>query len=69
MAAAAKLAREPGLSSFFEALYRNAPPDDINRYTPEALAALARMVLARLGKHQPGGCEVSVFTPRDEDKA
>ncbi|MBL6854146.1 MAG: NAD-glutamate dehydrogenase, partial [Alphaproteobacteria bacterium] len=69
LAAAAKLVREPGLSSFFEALYRGAPPDDVNRYTPEALAALARMVFARLGKHEAGGCEVSLFTPRDEDKA
>ncbi len=41
----------------------------MNRYTPEALVALARMVLARLAKHAPGGCEVSLFSGREEDKA
>ena len=69
LAAAAKLVRQPGLNSFFETLYRGAAPDDVNRYTPEALAALARMVFARFGKHQAGACEVSLFCARDEDKA
>src|ERR1700754_4642863 len=69
LAAAAKLVREPGLSSFFETLYRGAAPDDVNRYTPEALAALARMVFARLAKHESGATEVSLFTGREEDKA
>jgi len=69
LAAAAKLVREPGLTGFFETLYRGAAPDDVNRYTPEALAALARMVFARLGRHAAGGCEVSLLTGREEDKA
>src|SRR3569832_949021 len=69
LADAAKLVREPGLNCFFETRYRGAAPDDVNRYTPEALAALARMVFARFGKHQAGACEVSLFCARDEDKA
>src|SRR5690242_11154986 len=69
LAAAAKLTREPGLSSFFETLYRGAAPDDVNRYTPDALAALARMVFARLTQHQAGHCDVALFCARDEDRA
>ncbi len=61
LAAAVKLTREPGLASFFDALYRNAAPDDVNRYTPEGLAALARLVLARLAQHKPGSSDVSLF--------
>ncbi len=67
LAAAEKFATEPGLLAFFEALYRNAAPDDVNRYTPESLVALAGLVHRRLLAHKSGAGEVSLFTPRDED--
>src|SRR5215831_13225267 len=67
LAGAARLVREPGLANFFEALYRGAAPDDVNRYSPESLAALARLVHARFIAHQPGGSEVTLFCARDED--
>ncbi len=60
---------DPDLKSFFEALYRNAAPEDINRYTPDALAALARMVWRRAAKRGEGQILVDVFAPADEDKA
>jgi glutamate dehydrogenase len=70
LAHAAKIAGEaqPGLLGFFEALYRNAGPDDINRYTPEALVALARMVHARVLAHAAGQSDVTLFCARDADK-
>ncbi|HEV2651190.1 MAG TPA: hypothetical protein VGU69_08030, partial [Rhizomicrobium sp.] len=69
LAAGAKLAVEPGLKTFFDALYHSASPDDVNRYTPEALAALAKLVLKRVVAHKPGESEVALFTARDEDPA
>ena len=55
--------------NFFDALYAHAAPDDVNRYTPAALAALSRIVLARVAQHRPGESEVALFSPRDEDSA
>jgi glutamate dehydrogenase len=69
LANAAKIVREPGLAAFFETLYRGAAPDDVNRYAPETLAALARLVYAHFTAHQPGGSEVTLICARDEDKA
>ncbi len=57
---------DPALLAFFEALYRNAAPEDINRYTPDALAALARLVFARLGRRKPGESYVDLFNPLNE---
>ena len=39
---------EPALISFVEALTKNAAPEDIARYTPQELGALARLVHARV---------------------
>jgi glutamate dehydrogenase len=70
LAAAATIAgAEPDLLAFFEALYRGAAPDDINRYAPDSLVALARMVHARVVAHRPGASDVTLFCARDEDKA
>ncbi len=44
-AAATLLAETPrGLRTFFDAFFKGAAPEDANRYTPEALAALAERV-------------------------
>jgi glutamate dehydrogenase len=60
---------DPALSDFFELLYRNAAPEDINRYTPDALMALARLVLARVKRHKPGESSLDLFNPANEAKA
>ena len=70
LAQGAKTAKsDPALPTFFEAHYRNAAPEDINRYTPEALAALAGLVLGRVERRQKGGTLVDVFSPIGEDEA
>jgi glutamate dehydrogenase len=68
VAAGAKLLSDPGERAFYDTLFAHAAPDDVNRYTPEAMAALARIVWKRATEHQPGASEVHVFSPRDEDK-
>jgi len=59
---------DPALLAFFEALYRNAAPEDINRYTADALAALARLVFARVNRRKPGESLVDLFNPSHEAK-
>ena len=66
---AVKLSHDPAFKTFFEALYAHAAPDDVNRYTPQALSALARLVLARVTLHHKGESEIALFTGRDEDTA
>jgi glutamate dehydrogenase len=44
---------EPSLLGFFQALYRNAAAEDIDRFQPDALVALARLVHAHAQKHAP----------------
>ncbi len=56
-------------TQFFEALYRNAAPEDINRYTPAALATLATLVKQRLDKRKTGNSLVDLFNPSTESKA
>ena len=67
--AQAARAASPALLAFFDALYRNAAPEDINRYTPEALSALAALVFRRVERRKEGEALVDVFAPADEDKA
>src|SRR5579863_7290555 len=67
--AAKTLESEPLLLAFFQALYRNAAPEDINRYTPEALAALASLVFVRARTHKQGESFVDLFSPRDQSNA
>ncbi|MBV9692448.1 MAG: NAD-glutamate dehydrogenase, partial [Alphaproteobacteria bacterium] len=68
--AAERLARgrklHKGESDFFDALYRNAAPEDINRLAPEALAALSRMAQARLMARKPGNSAVDLFLPGND---
>ena len=67
--AAGKLISDKALKSFFDALFSHAAPDDVNRYTPQALVALARLVFARVSGHRTGDSSVALFTARDEDAA
>jgi glutamate dehydrogenase len=67
IAKGAKLAG--GGTAFYDVLYRSAAPEDINRYTPAALAALARLVQQRVAARKTGNCLVDLFNPSAEDKA
>ena len=58
---------DPALLSFFEALFRNAASEDVTRYTPQELAALARLVFARVVAHKPGTTLVALFDPAAEE--
>src|SRR5690348_14370927 len=49
-----------GLQAFFAALYRGAPPEDITRYAPESLAALAELAFGATAHRKPG--ETLVYT-------
>ena len=57
---------DPALLAFFEALYRNAAPEDVTRYAPQELAALARLVFARAVAHKPGTTLVTLLDPASE---
>ncbi len=63
LAAAAILikAAEPGLKAFFQAFFRGASPEDVTRYAPESLAALASLVYSRTAQRKPGETSVSIF--------
>ncbi len=52
---------EPGLAAFFDAFYRGASPEDLTRYTPESLAALAGLVFAQSAVRKPGETLVTTF--------
>src|SRR4051794_7835626 len=43
-----------GLNTFFAALYRGAPPEDVLRYAPESLAALAELAFEKTQKRRAG---------------
>ncbi len=60
---------EPAIAVFFDALYRNAAPDDILPYSPEALAFLAQAVFARTAQRKPGETLIETFSPQNENKA
>jgi glutamate dehydrogenase len=68
IAAGAKLAKGEA-RAFYDALYGHAAPDDVNRYTPESLAALARLVRARVQAFGDAHSDVTLVSPRDEDTA
>jgi glutamate dehydrogenase len=54
---------EPNIVAFLEALTKNAAPDDITRYTPQELAALARLIVTRIGTRASGESAVSLIDP------
>jgi glutamate dehydrogenase len=64
--AAARLLRggDPDLASFFAALYRSAPPEDVTRYAPESLAELASLVFAHSARRKRGETLVELLSLR-----
>ncbi len=71
LAAAASLvkAAEPGLKAFFDSLYRGASPEDLARYAPESLAALASLVYTHTAQRKPGETVVALFDFRAQGPA
>ncbi len=68
LARCAEAAREePPLLAFLEAMTRNASPEDVTRYAPEELTALARLMHFRAASRQPGQSLVSLIDPASED--
>src|SRR5690242_20685501 len=68
--AAALLAKDkPELREFFAALTANASPDDVTRLTAQGLAALARMIFARIETRKPGETLVATFEPQELDSS
>jgi glutamate dehydrogenase len=61
LAQAGKLLKQSPAASFFEAFYRGAPPEDVIRYAPESLAALASEVFAHSATRKPGGTLIALF--------
>jgi glutamate dehydrogenase len=63
LAEAANLLRagDPGLKAFFEGFYRSAAPEDLRRYAPESLAALASLVFTHTALRKPGETFVTAF--------
>ncbi|MGA9794986.1 MAG: NAD-glutamate dehydrogenase [Rhizomicrobium sp.] len=51
----------PAQAAFFDALYRGAPPEDVNRYAPASLAALADEVFAHSAVRKSGDTLLDVF--------
>ncbi|MBV9570498.1 MAG: NAD-glutamate dehydrogenase [Alphaproteobacteria bacterium] len=49
-----------GLKAFFERLYRGAPPSDVTRYAPEALAQLAALAFEKTARRRPGEILVDI---------
>ena len=49
-----KDAPQSGLKGFFAALYGGAPPEDITRYAPESLAALAEIAFEKTAASKGG---------------
>src|SRR5262249_54831186 len=47
--------------TFFAALYRNAPPEDVTRYAPESLAALADLAFEKTATRKSGETLVHVL--------
>ena len=62
--AARKLLKDPVQSAFFDALFAGAPPEDIARYKPESLAALAMLVFDHSAARKPGESHIEILSFR-----
>src|SRR6202012_4178805 len=65
----AKTLTDPALRNFAEGLFRNAAPEDINRFSPEALSELTRAVFKRAAVRKKGEGLADIFAPGAEDQA
>jgi glutamate dehydrogenase len=62
IAAARKLLKDPAQGAFFDVLFAGAPPEDIARYTPPSLAALATLIFEHSAKRAAGESHVEVLS-------
>ncbi|MEA2824408.1 MAG: glutamate dehydrogenase, partial [Alphaproteobacteria bacterium] len=60
-------AGDPELASFFTSFTRYASPEDLIHYTGAELAALVKLVFARMARRNPGASLVDIFAPYSED--
>src|ERR1700744_2408249 len=67
ISAARKLLTDPAQGAFFDALFAGAPPEDVARYTPVSLAALATLIFEHSAKRAPGESHVEVLSFRASD--
>ncbi|HEY2070545.1 MAG TPA: NAD-glutamate dehydrogenase [Rhizomicrobium sp.] len=58
---AVSLLKAPDQAKFFADFYRGAPPEDVTRYKPESLAALASLVFEHAATRKPGETLVDLF--------
>jgi len=59
---------EPSFKGFFESLTRNAAAEDLARYAPEELMALARLAYDRAAAREAGSTLVALIDPSDAAK-
>ncbi|HEY5337553.1 MAG TPA: NAD-glutamate dehydrogenase [Rhizomicrobium sp.] len=57
---ARKFLKDPAQAAFFDALFAGAPPEDIARYKPESLAALATLAFDRSAIRKPGESHIEI---------
>ncbi|MGN6516453.1 MAG: hypothetical protein ACTHLR_11515, partial [Rhizomicrobium sp.] len=60
---------DAALAHFYDALFAGAPPEDITRYAPESLAALASFVFNHSARRVPGDTLVDVFSFNAQDES
>jgi glutamate dehydrogenase len=60
---AEELRAEPEIKSFIDTLTKNASPEDVARYAPRELIALARLIHARVVARTPGHAVVTLIDP------
>ena len=53
---------DPALTSFYDSLFAGAPPEDVARYAPESLAALAALVFEHSATRKTGETLVDIFS-------
>jgi glutamate dehydrogenase len=53
-------AAEPEVAEFYDAFYHGAPPEDVLRYAPESLAALARLAFEHSTERRQGESTVAL---------
>jgi len=60
---------DPSVSTFYDDLFAGAPPEDIARYAPESLAALASLVFTHSATRKAGDTLVDIFSFNAQDEA
>ncbi|MGN6148888.1 MAG: NAD-glutamate dehydrogenase, partial [Rhizomicrobium sp.] len=62
-------ANDPAMTGFYDALFAGAPPEDVTRYAPESLAALASFAFTHSAKRKIGETLVDIFSFNAQDES